>query len=106
MATNNEGESLRCGLVGRWIKVTDAPQTERYPDRLEFSNRGTFVGANDSASRYHPCWDVGQFQVAPGGKIRIATANDAQIDYLASLSGDELVFTVGEKDTVRYRREK
>ena len=106
MATGNEGDALRSGLVGRWVKVARTPQVERYPDNLEFTKLGTFVGTNDSGSPYHPFWDAGRFQLVAGGKVRIPTANDAQFDYPAVLAGDELTFVVGDQEVVRYRRKQ
>jgi hypothetical protein len=106
MATGHESDDLRRALVGRWVKATRTPQTERYPDRLEFTERGTFAGSNDPASRWHPLWDAGRFQFVPGGTIRMPTANDAEIEYPVKLVGEELIFAIPEHAELRYRREQ
>ena len=92
-------------LVGRWVKQSTTPGTEPYPERLEFTDRGTFVGSNDSTARYHPIWDVGHFQLLADGKVRLPTANDARIEYPMTLTGDDLTFLVGDQAAIHYRRE-
>jgi hypothetical protein len=102
--TRNDAESLRRLLVGQWIKVSQGPAAEIYPERLQFTEWGTFAGSNAHDSRWHPIWDAGVFKLVGNGKVRLSTANDAEIEYPVSSEGDELIFVIGERVEVKYRK--
>lgn len=88
-------------IVGTWRKTTDDPCAARYPDELEFTDRGVYTGR---AAGGLPLWDAGGYEVLEGGRVRISTANDAEIPYRFSLAGDTLTFTDPEGCRFGYRR--
>lgn len=89
-------------IVGRWRTVTDDPCGGRYPDVLEFRDRGVYTGQSQSG---FTLWDAGSYEPAQDGSIRISTANDAMIPYRYTLSGDALTFRDPEGCEFAYRRE-
>lgn len=103
--TPSDADSLRRLLVGQWIRVSQGPAAEIYPERLQFTERGTFAGSNAHDSRWHPIWDTGVYKLVGDGKVRLSTANDAEIEYPVWSEGEELTFAIGERAEVKYRRE-
>lgn len=93
---------LRRLLTDRWVKITQTSAAEKYPDRLEFTERGTFCGSNNPSSRWHPIWDAGLFHLE-GGRVRLSTSNDAEVVCQVWLDGNDLVFTTPEHGEIRYQ---
>lgn len=92
-------------LIGRWRKVTPERCAQAYPDSVELRPDGTYSGAMDPGSRYHPRWDVGTWAEAGTDAVRMSTANDARVIYGVSWNGDTLTFTDPQGCRVQYRRQ-
>ena len=79
-------------VVGKWRKTSTEKCSENYPDQLEFKANGLYSGWNEDKSRPIPLWDRGEYKILPGNKIRISTANDANIIYQYTLTKNSLTF--------------
>lgn len=90
-------------LTGRWQRTTDEACADAYPEELEFTARGVYTG---SSPQRLPLWDAGGYEVLDGGKVRIATANDAEIVYDFVLAADSLTFTDATGCRFTYRRKE
>jgi len=94
----------RLPLLGAWEKVSKAKCDEIYPERLEFSDRGLYVGKEGPSSQYHPVLDAGRYVVIDPGHLRMSTSNDAEVTYEMSLSRDVLTFKDKDGCEFQYRR--
>ena len=92
------------GLVGTWQKVTRSRCSETYPDELEFRANGIYFGRRGDSGQEFTVWDAGGYRVLGGDRVRISTANDAQIAYEFSLSGGVLRFVAPDGCRFEYRR--
>lgn len=91
-------------LVGKWKKITTTRCSEIYPDGLEFRERGIYGGRKGEEGREFTWWDAGEYQVLAKNQIKISTANDAEIVYEFSISGDILTFVDRDECEFQYRR--
>ncbi len=90
-------------LLGKWNREFGRDAT-MYPEELEFREH-TYRGRNLRDRLNVPYWDAGGYQVLEGNRIRISTANDAQIVYEFRIDGDLLTFSDPSGKTIQYRRE-
>jgi hypothetical protein len=91
-------------LAGRWEKVSTETGAGPYPDLLELGEGGRYRGEMRPGSPHHPLWDLGGWEAAGPGRVRISTANDARVVYDVRVGGDELTFTAPDGCEVAYRR--
>jgi hypothetical protein len=91
-------------LGGRWQKVSRSACGEAYPDLLELEPGGRYTGTNEAGSALHPLWDRGGWEPAGPGRVRISTANDAEIEYAVELEGDALAFVDPDGCRIEYAR--
>lgn len=93
-------------LTGRWKKqgAADARQAV-YPDILEFRSNGLYTGTPADPGHF-VIWDVGRYVVEGADRIKLSTANDAEVSYGFELSGDELIIDDGQGSRLRYVRVK
>lgn len=91
-------------LIGRWKKVTTTKCSEIYPDVLEFLEYGMYTGMRGEEGKEFSWWDTGEYQVLSESQVKISTANDAEITYEFSISGDVLTFTDNDGCEFQYRR--
>jgi hypothetical protein len=91
-------------LVGRWTKTTTGDCSAIYPDELEFVDRDRYRGTKGAEGQDFTLWDVGTYVVLPDGRVRISTANDAQIAYSVTMEGDLLTFTDDRGCQFAYQR--
>lgn len=89
-------------LVGRWTKISREPCSSAYPATLEFLPDGTYRGAPADEGGY-AVWDVGSYEAAGPGRVRISTAWDERIVYGMSGSGDDLALEDPDGCVVRFR---
>lgn len=84
----------RVAIVGTWEKITHARCDERYPERLQFSERGIYLGQSEetAASLYHTVWDAGRYEIINAHQIKLSTSNDAEVIYHFSAAPDLLTF--------------
>jgi hypothetical protein len=95
-------EEKRKALVGMWQKVTATPCAEKYPDDLEFHERGTYFGKKGPGD--FTWWDVGSYEVLAEDHVKISTATDAVIPYEFLLSGNTLTFVDQDQCQFSYHR--
>ncbi|HEX8473248.1 MAG TPA: hypothetical protein VF666_04390 [Pyrinomonadaceae bacterium] len=95
-------------LIGMWEKITTTECDEKYPDQLEFSERGIYFGKRDETkqSLYHPVWDAGRYEVLDKDHLKISTSNDAEVSYEFTTSDDSITFKDKEGCEFKYRRRK
>ena len=91
-------------LVGRWTKTTTSACGAIYPDELEFFDRGSYLGRKGADGQDFTLWDVGSYALLDGGRVRISTANDAEIAYGVTIDGDRLTFTDDSGCRFEYQR--
>ncbi|HEY9614312.1 hypothetical protein [Allocoleopsis sp.] len=91
-------------LVGQWQKVTSTKCSEAYPDTVEFSERGIYVGKKGDQGLDFTLWDAGGYEVLEGNQVRIAIASDEEVLYKFSTSGSILTFVDREGCEFKYRR--
>jgi hypothetical protein len=101
---SNGLEALRTGLIGLWIKVTKIKCCKLYPDELEFRQHDLYSGRKGEALREFTLWDSGEYQILSERWLKISTANDAEIAYRFTLSGDVLTFIDKSGCRFRYHR--
>lgn len=90
-------------LIGRWRKTTRSPGDEIYPNEIDFTDRGVYFGTKEPGE--FTLWDSGGYEALPAGRVRISTANDAEIVYRFSVEDDVLTFTDEKGSRFQYRRE-
>jgi len=90
-------------LLGRWRKTTRSSGDEMYPDEIEFTDRGIYFGRKEPGE--FTLWDSGGYEALPAGKVRISTANDAEIVYRFTVEDEVLTFTDEKGSRFQYRRE-
>lgn len=77
-------------LQGVWRKQAGgAACAAAYPAQLEFRDDGQYRGQSDPPGEY-TVWDVGTYESAGVGQVRLSTANDARVVYRVRLQGDRL----------------
>jgi hypothetical protein len=96
----------RATLVGSWEKSTRAACDEIYPEQLRFTERGIYFGKSEetAASRYHPVWDAGRYEIIDAHHVKLSTSNDAEIVYDFTASPDLLTFKDKDGCEFKYRR--
>ena len=105
--SNEDTTSPQLLLVGTWVKTTKSECDEKYPARLEFSERGLYFDRQgETQSLYHPVWDVGRYDVYDANHIKMSTSNDAEVEYEISLSNDVLTVKDSAGCEFKYRRLK
>lgn len=87
-----ESSESQKSLVGIWKKLTTTKCSEIYPDDLEFTKRGTYVGKKRQGAGEFTWWDSGEYEVLTENQVKISTANDAEIIYRFSIFGNVLTF--------------
>lgn len=96
-------EESRKALIGRWRRTGRSPGDDLYPDTIEFTDRGVYFGAKEPGE--FTLWDSGGYEALPASKVRISTANDAEILYPFKVEDDVLTFTDEKGTRIQYRRE-
>jgi hypothetical protein len=92
---------MATSIEGRWRKATATPCSARYPEELEFDGRGIYTGRGNGD---FVVWDAGGWEMLDDGRVRISTANDAEVPYRFTLVGDRLTFHDPEGCEFAYRR--
>lgn len=87
-----ESSESQKSLVGIWKRLTTTKCSEIYPDDLEFTKRGTYVGKKRQGAGEFTWWDSGEYEVLTENQVKISTANDAEIIYRFSIFGNVLTF--------------
>lgn len=94
------------GLAGRWRKATTTKCSEIYPDDLEFTESGTYLGEKGGGKGEFTWWDLGEYEVLAENQVKISTANDAEMVYKFSISADVLTFVDKDGCEFQYHRVK
>ena len=90
-------------LLGQWEKLPHSPCAQRYPDTLEFRERGLYVGRSDPPGAFS-LWDAGTFELLDPQHLRLSTANDALVTYDVSWQQDRLAFVDADGCEFAYRK--
>ncbi|MBX3121314.1 MAG: hypothetical protein KF806_09860 [Nitrospira sp.] len=90
-------------LFGRWEKLQHPPCAQRYPDTLEFRERGLYVGRSEPPGTFS-LWDTGTFELLDPQHLRLSTANDALVTYDVSWQQDRLTFVDADGCEFAYRK--
>jgi len=100
-----QGKGL-AALIGRWEKVTGSQCAEKYPEHLQFTERGIYFGKSEetSTSLYHTVWDAGRYLITDEQNVKLSTSNDAEVVYRFSASNDLLIFRDQDGCEFEYRR--
>lgn len=75
-----------------------------YPDEIELFESGTYEGRKGEAGGEFTLWDAGEYEVLSEDRIKISTANDAEIVYRFAISHDRLTFVDEDGCEFKYRR--
>lgn len=102
--TNIRKKDMQMTLVGSWKKITTTKCSEIYPDNIEFQERGIYFGQKEPEAKVHPLWDSGGYEVLSDNQVKISTANDAEIIYSYSISGNVLTFVDKRGCELQYLR--
>jgi hypothetical protein len=104
--TDESGAEGREAFLGDWEKVSRGECGEKYPERLQFTERGLYYGKSEetASSRYHTVWDVGRFEPVGPGSVKLSTSYDAEIVYRFSATPDALTFKDPDGCEFTYRR--
>ena len=94
---------LSVNIIGHWVKISDSPCSQKYPDQLQFKKDGFYFGRMDPPGRF-ALWDVGSFEFISSLKVKISVANDAIVSYSISIQDDTVTFVDPEGCSFRYRR--
>lgn len=96
----------RESFLGTWEKVTHDECGEKYPEQIQFVERGLYFGKSEETaeSRYHTVWDVGRFELKDARHVKLSTSNDAEIVYGFSATHDALTFKDPDGCEITYRR--
>jgi hypothetical protein len=94
-------------ILGNWLKIHHTECSRRYPARLEFRENGVYlVRPEVGATKEHPIWDGGEYEIISEDQIKISTANDAKLIYNFSVSESEggkiLIFLDGQGCKFQY----
>ncbi len=95
-------------LAGRWKRQgarSSRSGDAAYPDVLEFKPNNLYTGTPASPGDY-VVWDVGRYQVEDADRVKLSTANDAEISYKFKLTGDDLTVEDGQGVQLHYKRVK
>lgn len=90
-------------FVGNWEKISNSACSHKYPDRVEFQERGLYFGKSKQPGGFMQ-WDVGTYEVASPRRIKISTANDAIVTYQFSISDDVLILIDPDECKFEYRK--
>jgi hypothetical protein len=90
-------------LVGNWQKITHSACSEMYPDRIRFLEGKSYSGHKALPGTFTQ-WDVGTYEVADPGQVKISTANDAIITYQFDISDGVLAFRDPDGCEFKYRK--
>ena len=96
-------DEININLIGIWKKVIVSICNEKYPEILEFHQNGTYLGKKEQTGNFS-FWDAGEFQIISSTQIKISTANDAEIIYDYSISGNGLTFEDNDNCKFQYQR--
>ncbi len=91
------------GLLGSWNKISDSACSRTYPDSIVVRDNGLYFGENKQAGTF-AIWDVGTYEIIDKERIRMSTANDANVIYEFTLAGDVLTFIDPARCQFSYRR--
>jgi hypothetical protein len=104
MLRNNNVDSRKKKLLGRWKKITNTKCSEIYPDDLEFMDKDIYVGRKGQEAVKLSYWDTGAYQILTDDQVKISAANDAEVIYKFSISANTLTFM--DKDRCEFRYQK
>ena len=90
-------------LYGRWEKLPHPPCAQRYPDSLEFQERGLYVGRSEPPGTF-TLWDAGTFELLDSQHLQLSTANDALVTYDVSWQQGRLTFVDADGCVFAYRK--
>ncbi len=90
-------------LAGKWAKTTTSSCSRKYPAQIEFQARGLYTGTTDPPGEF-TWWDVGTWEAAGSGQVKLSTANDAVIAYKYSISGNVVTFADPDGCEFKYRK--
>ena len=96
-------EAARRAFLGRWTRIAGDPAGKPYPDAIELQEGGLYRGTRGADD--FTVWDVGTYKVEAADRVRISTANDAQIPYHFRFEGGRLTFRDPEGDEIVFERE-
>lgn len=104
--TDESGAKGRELFLGTWVKVTRNECGEKYPEQIQFTERGLYFDKSEETaeSRYHTVWDVGRFELNDSRHVKLSTSNDAEIVYGFSATPDTLTFKDPDGCEFAYRR--
>ncbi len=90
-------------IIGIWKKDSVSNCNMKYPDFLEFYQNGTYAGKKERIGDFS-LWDVGEYTIISTSQIKISTANDAELIYQYSISGEKLKFKDSDSCEFQYYR--
>ena len=99
-----ENKDRQQRLIGKWKKITTTMCSEIYPDGLEFREHGIYGGQKGEEAGEFTLWGAGEYQAVAKNRVKISTANDAEIVYEFSIFGDVLIFVDRDGCEFQYRR--
>ena len=91
---------------GKWKRVPGGGGNDAYPDEIEFNDQGLYFGRKGPDGRDFSTWDAGRYEVLGPARVKLSTANDAEITYPYAAADDTVTFTTPEGGKVRYRKVK
>ncbi|MDR5753058.1 MULTISPECIES: hypothetical protein [unclassified Caballeronia] len=92
-------------LVGVWHKAGAEACASQYAARLRFEPNGLYFGEAEPPGAF-TWWDGGTWRVPAPGRLALSIANDAVIEYVYALDGDDLIVTDASGCQVGYTRER
>lgn len=90
-------------LVGTWEKASSPTCSQVYPDLIQFQERGLYFGKKEPSGTFTQ-WDVGTFEIAGPGQIKMSVANDAILTYEFSVLNNLLKFVDPDGCEFSYRK--
>lgn len=91
-------------LVGTWLKETETPCSQLYPERVRFEETGLYFAESDPPGAFR-IWDVGSYRQLDGDAILISTANDAEVTYRLTMEGEVLTVTDPDDCSIGFRKQ-
>ena len=100
---SHEMTATKSSIVGNWIKVSQRPCSDRYPDSIEFREDGAYL--TPMRDDVFLEWQSGDYELSGEGEVKIQTSNDAMVPsrYGFDEDGRLLVFFEDECECVFER---
>ena len=90
-------------LVGEWEKASGGECASGYAAHLRFEANGIYFGTTEPPGAF-TWWDGGSWEVPAPGRLKLSTANDAEVTYDYALEGAVLAITDAKGCRFTYRR--